>query len=445
MKNKLEEKSIVKLMVELCIQTTFSIMLYNFYTITDTFFVSSGVGSVASGAIGILSPLFFLINGISSTLGVGGGSMISRNLGAEKIEENRYVVGCIMWIWLVCSGLITVVSLVFMNPLLRILGCTDEIYPYALVYGRIMLLSTVASTGFSGIMRAGGDSVYSTLQWCCPVMINLILDPIFIYIFKWGIGGAALATLCAQIVSMVSSFYYFFLRSNTLYKIRFRDLRWRKWIGKEVLMVGFPTFLTSLGNSFAGTITNQVLGMIGGTQAISIYTIICKIQNFVTTPFSGVMQGIQPMIGFDLGKKKIKRVKKTIKYAFSAAVLYGSFVTAMMHIGAKRIFEIFTSDPLVIGMGKDALKIMCLSFLIGGIMPIVLAFFQASGNGKQVFILSVLSLCAVRIPLLIAMGYIERMQVMWWILVCIEWIIAVVSYYYFRKGRGAVYAKLDEE
>lgn len=153
-----------------------------------------------------------LVSGISSILGTDGSSVISWRLGEGDGSQGRRVVGCMMFVWLLSSAVITAAGLIFLDPLL---GCTPEIYPYAVDYGRIMLMSTVVSTGFSGIMRAQGDIGYSTIQWSGPVLINLILDPVFIYGLHMGIAGAALATLIAQLFSAVNSVYYFFFRRKT--------------------------------------------------------------------------------------------------------------------------------------------------------------------------------------------------------------------------------------
>lgn len=235
--SKLETGSIGKLMAELCVQATFSVMLYNIYIVTDTLFVSNGVGSTASGAIGVFSPVLVFVGGISSTLGVGAGSIISRRLGEKDLTGGKTVIGCMVWVWCLCALAIMVIGLIFFNTLLGVLGCTAEIYPYAVEYGRIMLLGTICSTGFSGVMRAGGDTLYSTLQWCCPVLINMALDPVLIYGFRMGITGAALATVCAQVFSLLCSIYYFFIRNATPCKIRIRDIRWDFGTFKEILSI----------------------------------------------------------------------------------------------------------------------------------------------------------------------------------------------------------------
>ena len=162
-----------------------------------------------------------------------------------------------MLVWLVCSFTVTAMGLLFLEPMLALLGCTSEIYPYALDYGRIMLLSTVVSTGFSGIMRAQGDIGYSTIQWSGPVIINLILDPVFIYGLQMGIAGAALATFTAQLFSAVNSVYYFFFRKSTPCNMSVKDIRWDFTIFREMVSVGLPAFLGSLGGSMCGTVLRQ--------------------------------------------------------------------------------------------------------------------------------------------------------------------------------------------
>ena len=444
--SKLETGSIGKLMAELCVQATFSVMLYNIYIVTDTVFVSKGVGSTASGAIGVFSPVLVFVGGISSTLGVGAGSIISRRLGEKDLTGGKTVIGCMVWVWCLCALAITVIGLIFFNTLLGVLGCTAEIYPYAVEYGRIMLLGTICSTGFSGVMRAGGDTLYSTLQWCCPVLINMALDPVLIYGFRMGITGAALATVCAQVFSLLCSIYYFFIRNATPCKIRIRDIRWDFGAFKEILLIGMPSFLNSLGNSFVGTAGNQILGTVYGTHAISTFTVISRIQAFVTTPFTGIMQGIQPMLGFDWGRKNTDRVRRTVFFALRFVLIYGSLVSMGLYAGASYIIRFFSSDADVMWAGTLALKIICWATCAGGVMPVIQAFFQALGQGKRVLRLSMVCIFLIRLPFLLLGGIVKNISIMWWVFVISDWIAAAMagfSYKKFQKERSD--GKLNKE
>lgn len=296
--NRLEQASIGKLMLELCTQTTFSIMLYNIYTITDTFYVSKGIGSIASGAIGIFSPFLLVVNGISSTLGTGGASIISRRMGEKNLSDGKKVVGCMIWIWVLCSLTITAVGLLCMEPLLRLLGCTSEIYPYAIQYGRIMLMGTIVSTGFSGIM-----------------------------------------------------------------------------------------------------------------------------------------QGIQPMLGFDWGRRETARVKKTISYAIYFGLVYGGIITICIYCGADQIVKVFLSDTGTMSTGKSALQIICFSMIIGGITPVIQAYFLALGHGKKVLALSLESIFIIRLPLLLLAGQTNSLNIVWWVLTLAEWLTTALAIYNYKMIR----------
>lgn len=324
-----------------------------------------------------------------------------------------------------------------MEPLLWLLGCTLEIYPYAVEYGRVMLICTIISTGFSGIMRAEGDIFYSTLQWCCPVIINLILDPLFIYGFHMGILGVATSTLIAQMFSAGNSIYYFFVRKKTLCRVELSDIKWDTQACKEMLYIGLPAFFNSLGSSLVCIVGNQIIGQVGGTQAICIFTIISRIQVFLSVPFSGIMQGIQPMLGFDWGRKKIERVKKTVVYAIHCGGVYGSIIATCVYLGADNIVRVFSSDAEIIFMGKMALQIICWSLVFAGIMPVIQAYFLALGNGKKVLFLSLESILLIRLPLLLIAWQVDNLNILWWMLTFAEWLtagLAIYNYKIIRKG-----------
>ncbi len=441
MHNKLEGP-VGRLMLSLCTQTTFSLLLYHAYSLTDTFFVANGVGGTASGAVGIFAPVLMLVNGISSTLGTGGGSVISRSLGAGDGSKGRAVVGCMMFVWLLSATVITVAGLALLEPLLDILGCTSEIRPYALDYGRIMVLSTVVSTGFSGIMRAQGDVGYSTFQCSGPVLINLVLDPVFIYGFHWGISGAALATLTAQLFSAANSVYYFFFRKKTPCRVSVRDIRWNGPACKEIVSVGLPAFLGSLGGSLVGTLGTQVLGAVGGTAAISAFTIVSRVQSFASTPLSGVMQGIQPMLGFDFGRKNYVRIKRIMRYSFRFVLAYGVFSAGMLFFTSEQIIALFDKELLT---QVGALQVLCWTLVTAGFMPIVQAYLQALGKGRQVLFLSMGSVFLIRLPALLIAGAFQAVDGIWWALAASDWLIALWAAINYINQRGAIDEKPDKK
>lgn len=274
----------------------------------------------------------------------------------------------------------------------------------------------------------------------------MALDPVLIYGFRMGITGAALATVCAQVFSLLCSIYYFFIRNATPCKIRIRDIRWDFGTFKEILSIGMPSFLNSLGNSFVGTAGNQILGTVYGTHAINTFTVISRIQAFATTPFTGVMQGIQPMLGFDWGRKNTDRVRRTVFFALRFVLIYGSLVSLGLYVGASYIIRFFSSDADIMWAGTLALKIICWAACAGGVMPVIQAFFQALGQGKRVLRLSMVCIFLIRLPFLLLGGIVKNISIMWWVFVISDWIAAAMagfSYKKFQKKRSD--GKLNKE
>ncbi len=432
--NRMERQPVGRLMLNFCAQTTLSMMAYNLYMITDTIYVSKGVGGVASGAIGIVSPVLILINGISSTLGAGGASVLSRKLGEKNYEEGKKIIGCVVWLWLIASLLISILGCIFIKPLLYALGCTEEIYPYAVQYGRIMLLSCVTSTGFSALMRAQGDSFYSTLQWCIPIVVNMSLDPLFIYHYNMGIRGAALATAMAQICTFGCSIYYFFFRKKTDCKCTPTYIRWDKKVCASIVSVGVPVVIGSMCGTITGVLTNKVLNQVGGTFAISVYLIVSRIQHTLLTPMLGVAQGILPLLGFSYGKKRTAQLRKTIHYATRFNLIYGIVVFLLLSVGSNMIVSLFTMQKEILVLGTKAMRIIGFSFLFNGLLPIVQSYFQALGKWKNLLFLTLVTTFFIRIPIIIMVGKLKNQEFLWWALVYCECIAAVWALKEYKKA-----------
>ena len=215
---------------------------------------------------------------------------------------------------------------------------------------------------------------------------------------------------------------------------------------KEILSVGMPSFLNSLGNSFVAMAGNQVLGAVGGTQAIGTFAVISRIQSFAATPFTGVMQGIQPMLGFDWGRKNTNRVRKTVFFALRFVLVYGILVSLGLYAGAQYIIHFFSANSDTARAGTAALQVICRAIAIGGVVPVIQAFFQALGQGKRVLSLSVASIFVIRLPLLLLGLVTKKLSVMWWVFVISDWAAAALagfSYKKFQKENG--YGKLDKE
>ena len=225
------------------IPSIIGILSYNLYNVVDTIYISRGIGAYAAGGLAITFPLFILLAAISSTLGSGAASIISRALGKMEMgKANRVAANTFAIFWTVAI-LITIFGLIYVEELLYAMGVTENLMPYAREYTRIILLGAVTSTGFSSLIRAEGSSKYAMYQWVIPVSANIILDPIFIFVFHLGLQGAAIATVISQCISVVMSVYYFFFSGKSHLNIKLRHFLPDLKIIGEILIIGLPSFI----------------------------------------------------------------------------------------------------------------------------------------------------------------------------------------------------------
>lgn len=436
--NRLGQQPLKSLLLTMCSQTTFSLILYSMYGLTDAFYVSRGVGGYASAAVGVFSPVTVLIGGITTTVGTGTGSVLSRKLGANEKDKAGDAVGCMFFLWIICAGLVTLFGLSLFEPLARLLGASGQILPYIRDYGKILLAGTIISTGFSGVMRANGDISYSTLQWSLPVFMNMVLDPLFIYVFHMGISGAALATLASQAVSMVTSLYYFFIRKKTPCRISPGQIRFHRALAREIISVGLTSFLNNLGSGLVIAVFNHMLSAAGGAMALGAYSILSRITSVLFTPFTGIMQGIQPIIGYNYGDRNYKRVRDTVRCALKADFFYGLAVTLLSLAGAGLVFRFFTDREEIRMIGTQALRIMSLSFCVKGFVQTAAAYFQSTGNARMAFLLSIGSICLIQLPILLTASLLGNITVLWAACAAGDVVTAVWAVLIYRKNKCEV-------
>src|SRR5512143_3211655 len=202
---RLGTEKIGKLLLEMSSQTTLALLAYAIYSVTDTYFLSVGINSLAAAGASIISPVLIALGGVATIVGAGGASVVSRALGEENVEKaSRTVANTFLIFWTVAIT-ITIFGAIFIKPIVYLLGATDSIAPYAITYGRIIFLGAITSTGYSAIIRADGSARYSTAIWVIPVTVNAVLCWLFIMVLHVGVAGAALATVSGQTVSVLMS------------------------------------------------------------------------------------------------------------------------------------------------------------------------------------------------------------------------------------------------
>lgn len=399
---RLGSEKIGSLLWEMSSQTTLSLLVYAVYSVIDTYFLSVGINSLAAAGASIISPVLIALGGVATTVGAGGASVVSRALGERNPERASRAVANTFLIFWTTAITITIFGALFIEPIVTLLGATPSVAPYAVEYGRIIFLGAIFSTGFSTIVRADGNIRFSTAMWIIPVIANTFLSWLFIMVLGMGAAGAALATVIGgQALSAAMSFYFFFLRKSRSYNIQAAYFKpdW-KLIG-EVLAVGFPSFIKSLSASLVVIVTNNLLKTIGGDSALGVFAIVNRIYSSLNTPKVGIVQGMQPILGYNFGQKKYQRVLQTFTYSLGTSTAYGVLIFLLCLLIPAALIGLLSKEPAILAEGQAALKLMAFACPLGGVSVMVAAYFQALGRAKEALLLSLGGIFLVKLPVLL--------------------------------------------
>lgn len=438
---RLGSEKIGKLLFEMSSQTTFSLLVYAIYSITDTYFLSRGINSLAAAGASIISPVMIALGGVSTIVGAGGASVVSRALGERNDEKaSRTVANTFLIFWTVAIT-ITLFGSIFIKQIVSLLGATETIAPYAITYGRIIFLGAITSTGYSAIIRADGNARYSTAIWVIPVTINAVLCWLFIMVLHIGVAGAALATVAGQTVSALMSVYFFFFRKDRSYHIKPAYFKPEWSIIGEVLMIGLPSFLKSISTSIVVIITNNLLKVMGGDSALGVFAIIGRLYSALTIPQTGIVQGMQPLVGFNFGQKRFERVKKTITLSLGTVIVYGLLICALCMLIPATLISVLSKEPMIIAQGQTALRIMSLACPLGGVSVMVAAYFQSTGKAKDALVLALGGILLVKLPVLLLASRYFALNGIWASEAVSELILCFVSLMMLRNYQGKAYVE----
>jgi len=378
-----------RLICSLAIPTIISMMITSVYNMADTFFVGK-IGTSASGAVGIAFSLMAIIQAIGFTLGMGSGNFISRLLGQKDSQYASKVAATAFFTSLCLGAVLTVLGLVFLDPLVYALGATKTIAPYAKDYVRYILIGMpymAASFVLNNILRFQGSAFLGMLGIGAGGILNIALDPIFIFGLHMGTGGAALATIISQFVSFCILFYNSGM-SGTI-KIRYKDFTPKWEIYKEILRGGLPSFYRQSLGSVAMICLNFSAGPFGDA-AIAAMSIVTRVFQFALSAMIGFGQGFQPVCGFNYGAKRYDRVLDAFWFCVKTSAVVLVAIGAMGFIFSPQIISIFRKEDLdVIAIGTLAFRFQCVSLPLSAWVIITNMLLQTIGKGTQASIIAV--------------------------------------------------------
>ena len=371
------------------IASMFLIFLNN---IVDSIWVA-GLGPDPLAAVGYVTPLFMVLVGVGNGIGAGATSLISRYIGAERRDDanNAAIHSAILSV--IVSLVITVILLVSLESLLKIMGATD-VLDYAMDYGMVVFLFTapiLIPPIFGGAFRAEGDVKRATLPIAIVAVINMILDPIFIYVFGWGVSGAALATGLSPIIGLLMMLYWIFIKKDTYLSYNIKDFHNNFKMYKDILAVGIPASLEQLIMSALAISVNFMLTLVSGSVAVAVYTAGWRVIALGLLPAIGIGTAAITVSGVAYGAQKYKNIRTTLRYSVQLGLLASIIVCILLYLFANQISYIFSYSeasaqllPLIAGF----IQLMCLFILYVPFGASAGNVFQGLGKGTVSFILT---------------------------------------------------------
>ena len=385
---ELGTERIRKLLMQYAVPAVVAMTASSLYNMVDSIFIGHGVGPLAISGLALTFPLMNLAAAFGSLVGVGAATLISMRLGQRDYATAQRVLGNVVMLNLLLGVGFGLVALLFLDPILYFFGASEATIGYARDYMSIILMGNVIThmyLGLNSVLRASGHprkSMYATIN---TVVINTVLDPIFIYGFGWGIRGAAIATVLAQIISLVWQFRLLSDRSELIH-FRCGIYRLRRRIVRDVLAIGMSPFLMNLTACFIVILINKGLKTYGGDLMIGAYGIVNRLAFVFVMIVMGVNQGMQPIAGYNFGAQQYDRVLRVLKLTIVCAV---GITTAGFLVGefAPRLaVSLFTSDEELIRLSVEGMRIVFVFFPIIGFQMVATNFFQSIGMaGKAIF------------------------------------------------------------
>lgn len=396
---KMTETPVGKLIIALGIPTTISMLITNIYNMADSYFVSK-VSLSAGGATSIVFGLMSVIQAFGFMYGHGAGSHISRLLG-ERAGEKASRYATTSFFYALFSGiLIMTFGLSLLTPFMRLLGSTETILPYACDYARFILLAApfmTSSCVLNNILRYEGKASLAMIGLTTGGLLNIALDPLFIFTFNLGIAGAGIATAISQLVSFLILFSVFLL-GKTESKISIRFFEKNLCIIGNVIVTGLPSLARQGLNSVSTMVLNASAKPFGDA-AIAAMGYVGRTSSLIFSVGLGVGQGFQPVSGFNYGAKLYSRVKKGSYFTLAFGGIFIGIISAICFAFAPSVISIFRSEAEVIEIGATALRIQCIALLFFPISVVATMLFQSIGKSKEALILSCLQSGGLFIPL----------------------------------------------
>ena len=440
MKNKhqfMGSEKITKLLIQFSLPAIIGMLVNALYSIVDRIYIGNikDVGHFAIAGVGLTFPVTIFVFAFAVLIGLGGATNISLNLGKKQKDEAEHYLGNAICFGTIVSTIIGILVLIFMEGLVDKLGGSENTSRYTIEYLRIVAIgfpATIVGYVANAGIRSDGNPKMSMVTLLIGAIINIVLDPIFIFGMDMGVSGAAWATIISQYISAAWTIYYFRSKFSGL-KLYMKDLplKWKRI--KNIMALGSAPFALQLGSSLVNYTFNHTLKIYGGDNSIGAMAIIQAIVIFLAMPIFGINQGLQPILGYNYGAKLYARVREALRKAILGASIICIFDFIVIQFLSKYFIFIFTREKALLDIASFGLRINTIMFPIIGFQIISSVYFQAVGKPKLSLFISLSRQIIILIPCIIVMSRLFGLTGIWFAAPTSDFISTVITFILIKR------------
>lgn len=394
-----------KLLAQYAIPAIIAMTASSLYNIADSIFIGHGVGPLAISGLALTFPIMNMAAAFGSLVGAGAATLLSLKLGQKDYESANRVLGNVLILNMVIGIAFTVVCLLVLDPILYFFGASEQTIEYAREYMEVILLGNVVThmyLGLNAVLRSAGFPKLSMYATLASVVINCILNPLFIFGFGWGIAGSAWATVISQLISLIYQFIHF-SRNDRLIRFQRGIYTLRGELVKGILAIGLSPFLMNLCSSLVVILINRGLKEYGGDLAIGAYGIVNRLSALFVMIIMGLNQGMQPIAGYNFGAKLYPRVMEVTRLTIRLGIGIASVGFLLAQFIPEMMAGIFTTDPELTAIAVKGLHIVFAAFPIAGFQMVATNFFLSIGMPRKSIFLSLTRQLIFLIPFLLVL------------------------------------------
>ena len=396
---ELGTERIRKLLMQYAVPAIIAMTASSLYNMVDSIFIGHGVGPLAISGLALTFPLMNLAAAFGSLVGVGAATLVSMRLGQRDYGTAQNILGNVVVLNLIIGLAFGITTLLLLDPILYFFGASEATIGYARDYMSIILMGNVIThmyLGLNSVLRASGHprkSMYATIY---TVVINAALDPLFIYGFGWGIRGAAIATVLAQVIALIWQFHILSDKSELLH-FRRGIYRLRRKIVRDILAIGMSPFLMNLAACFIVILINKGLKQYGGDLMIGAYGIVNRLAFFFVMIVMGINQGMQPIAGYNFGARQYDRVRNGVRVCMAMAAGVTLVISVVFYNAAEPLFRLFSQDDAVVAVGVGMMHVLTPVYITYISIEVLSGALRGCGDVRVPTLITVFFVCGLRV------------------------------------------------